>query len=321
MVSTTRSFVASVAVLASTALGQNYSATVIYSGSVSWENAVLRPNGQLLMVSLSEPYVYNLDPSADSPEAVVVATLPGVDSTQGIALVGDDKYAVSAGITGSNSLYTNETIFTIDMSTASSNGTVEPEFVLMEPSAENFNGLLSLDSDPNVVLLGDSLLGKVWRVDIASKTISSPIEDELMAVPVNTTFSPALGIDGLKLWTNTTSGQLYLYFTNVAALSLARVPINANATAATGPAELVDTFEDPDNWDDMAIAQSSGLIFGAMNPNYICMVEIATGAAEVVINDTAISEGPTAVVLKGDGHTGWAFARGGEVLELELPAY
>lgn len=162
MGSTLRSVIASVAVLASTALGQNYSATVIYSGSVSWENAVLRPNGQLLLVSLAEPYVYNLDPSADSPEAVVVATLPGVDSTQGIALVGDDKYAVSGGVAGSDSSYTNETIFTIDMSTALSNGTVVPELILTEPDAENFNGLLALDSDPNIVLLGDSLLGKVY---------------------------------------------------------------------------------------------------------------------------------------------------------------
>lgn len=142
-----------------------------------------------------------------------------------------------------------------------------------------------------------------------------------MVVPANTTFNPALGIDGLKLWTNTTSGQLYLYFTNVAQLSLARVPINANATSATGPAEVVDTFEDPDNWDDLAVAQSTGTIFGAMNPNYICKVDIATGAADIVINDTAISGGPTAVVLKGDGHTAWTFSRGGAVLELELPGY
>lgn len=151
-----------VAFLTSTALAQNYSATVIYSGSVSWENAVLRPNGQLLLVSLSEPYVYNLDPSASSPEAVVVATLPGVDSAQGIALIGDDKYAVSGGITGSDSSYTNETIFTVDFSTALSNGTVVPEYVVSAPDAENLNGLLALDSDPNVVLLGDSLLGKVY---------------------------------------------------------------------------------------------------------------------------------------------------------------
>lgn len=62
------------------------------------ENAVLRPNGQILMVPLSTNTVYNLDPSADSPEAVVVATLPGVDSVQGIASIGDDKYAVTAGV-------------------------------------------------------------------------------------------------------------------------------------------------------------------------------------------------------------------------------
>lgn len=62
------------------------------------ENAILRPNGQILMVPLSNNTVYNLDPSAASPEAVVVATLPGVDSVQGIASIADDKYAVTAGV-------------------------------------------------------------------------------------------------------------------------------------------------------------------------------------------------------------------------------
>ncbi|CAN8097113.1 unnamed protein product [Discula destructiva] len=307
------------AVLASTALGQNYTATEIYSGSVAWENAVLRPNGQLLLISLNEPYVYNLDPSAASPTPVVIATLPDVSGVQGIASIGGDKYAVSGGVSGANSEYTNETIFTIDFT--DSNGTVVPEFVLTETEAENFNGMLSLDSDLNVLLIGDSLLGRVWRVDLAAKTITSVIEDDLMAVPVNSTVQPQLGIDGLKLWSNTTSGQLYLYFTNVAALSLARVPITADATAATGPAELVATFENPDNWDDLAVAQSSGTVFGAMNPNYIAKVDIATGAVDIVIDDAAISGGPTAVVLKGDGHTGWTFSRGGAVFELELPAY
>lgn len=64
------------------------------------ENAVLRPNGQILMVPLYTNTVYNLDPSADSPEPVVVTTLPGVDSVQGITSIGDDKYAVTAGVRG-----------------------------------------------------------------------------------------------------------------------------------------------------------------------------------------------------------------------------
>lgn len=309
------------AILGGSTSGQEYSATEIYSGSISWENAVLRPNGQLLLVSLAEANVYGLDPNATDPALTIVATLPGVDSAQGIANIGGDKYAVSGGVTGSDSTYTNETIWTIDFSTALSNGTVEPEFVLTEPTAQNFNGLIALPSDDNILLLGDSILGLVWRIDIAAKTATEAFSDDLMAVPVNTTFQPALGIDGVKLWTNETDGQLWLYFTNVAALSLARLPISDDATTATGAAELVDTFEDPDNWDDLAVAQSSGLIFGAQNPNYITLVDIATGESSVVINDTAISGGPTAVVLKGDGKTGWTFARGGAVLELQLPAY
>lgn len=161
----------------------------------------------------------------------------------------------------------------------------------------------------------------MWRIDLSTSIVTSPFSDDLMAVPVNSTFQPALGVDGLKLWTNTTSGQLYLYFTNVAQVSLARLPINADATEAAGPAELVATFTGTDNWDDFAVAQSSNTIFGAMNPNYIAKVDIETGAVDIVIDDADIGGGATAVVLKGDGTTGWTFSRSGAVFELELPAY
>lgn len=142
---------AAAAVLASTALGQNYSATEIYSGSVAWENAVLRPNGQLLLISLGEPYVYNLDPSAAVPAAVVIATLPDVDSAQGIASIGDDVYAVSGGVTGANSAYSNETVFTVDLA-GSTDGSFVAQVAVAVPAAENLNGLLSLDSDENILL-------------------------------------------------------------------------------------------------------------------------------------------------------------------------
>lgn len=142
---------AAAAVLASTALGQNNSATAIYSGSVAWENAILRPNGQLLIVSLAEPYVYSFDPAAASPTPVVIATLPDVDAAQGIASIGDDVYAVSGGVTGDNSMYSNETIFTVDLA-GSTNGSFIADPAASLPTAKNLNGMLSLDSDTNILL-------------------------------------------------------------------------------------------------------------------------------------------------------------------------
>lgn len=307
--------------LLSEGIAAQYTYTQSYNGTVGWENAILRPNGDLLLVSLQQPYVYNLNVADAKPELTVVATLPNSTfRVQGIASIGTDKYAVSCGISGADTtVYVNESIYTIDMSTASANGTVEPEFILENDVAQNFNGMISLTSDDNIVMIGDSILGLVWRVDIAAKTMVAAIEDELMAVPVNTTYEPALGIDGLKQWTNTTDGQTYLYFTSVAGLSLARVSINANGTAATAAATIVEQFTGTDNWDDFGLAQDSGLIFGAQSPGYVNMVTIATGAQDVVINSTDIDS--SAIVLKGDGSTGYAIGRGGNIYTLVLPAY
>lgn len=191
--------------------------------------------------------------------------------------------------------------------------------VLTVAEAENFNGLVSLPSDPNVVLIADSLLGSIWRVDLAAKTAEQAITDDLMAA-ASSGYGPDLGIDGLKLYTDETTGQLYAYFTNVGQLLLARVPITANASAATGAAEIVANQTGSGNWDDMAIAQDAGLIFGAMNPSYVNMINITSGASSIVANVTT-DEGPTSVVLADDGSHGYVFTREGRIFEITLPNY
>lgn len=208
-----------------------------FSSTTDIENAVLRPNGQILMVPLTTNTIYNLDPSAATPSPVVVATLPGVDSVQGITSIGDDKYAVTAGVRGD--IYVNETVFTIDLTQASENGTVSPETILVVPEAENFNGLVSLPTDPNILLVADSVLGLIWRIDLKAKTAVEAVSDDLMALTTDSPTGVELGIDGLKLYTDKATNQLYIYFTNVSKLLLARVPILANGSAATGPSEYV----------------------------------------------------------------------------------
>lgn len=186
-------------------------------------------------------------------------------------------------------------------------------------AAENFNGLVSLPSDPNVLLIADSLLGSIWRVDLSAKTAVQAISDDLMAV-ASSGYGPALGIDGLKLYTDEATGQLYVYFTNVGQLLLARLPILANGSAATGAAEIVANQTGADNWDDMAIAQNSSLVFGAMNPSYVNLVNITSGASSIVANISS-TEGPTSVVLADDGSHGYVFTREGRVFEVTLPDY
>lgn len=216
-------------------------------------------------------------------------------------------------------LYLQETIFIIDLSTADANGTVTPETALTVADAENFNGLVSLPSDPNVLLIADSVLGAIWQVNLTASTAVQTISDDLMAA-ASSGYGPDLGIDGLKLYSDAATGQLYAYFTNVGQLLLARIPIAADGSAAAGAAEIVANQTGTDNWDDMAIAQDAGLVFGAMNPSYVNLINITSGASSIVANVSSDS-GPTSVVLADDGSRGYVFTREGRVFEVTLPDY
>ena len=88
-----------------------------------------------------------------------------------------------------------------------------------------------LASDPRVVLLADAAKGIIWRVDVASGEHSIAIKDDLF-LPTNPLIP--LGVDGIHILDNT------LYFTNLAANLLGKVPITAKGSAA-GPVQNITT--------------------------------------------------------------------------------
>lgn len=293
-----------------------------FTSYVDIENSVLRSNGDLLFTTLTGPQLYSLDPSADEPTAEVVDWLPGVTALTGIAEVGDDVFAVIGGVRGSFN-YTQETIFTVDFSGATAenpNATVVSTVATL-PDAVMLNGMVALPTDPHVLVIADSRVGCLWRVDIDTGAVAKAIESPLMLPTTNTT--TPIGIDGLKF---SADGRT-AYFTSVTQEFFARLPVYDNGTAlvATGDVEILTTFEGDDNWDDLALAQNDTVAYGAMNPGVVARVELDTGDMTVVVNDTTISGGPTSVVLKGDGVHAYVTTRGdsasgtsGQVYEVTL---
>lgn len=206
------------AILASSGSVLGQSATQIwnFTSYIDIENSILRSNGHLLFTTLTNPQLYTIDPNAAEPKAEVVAWLPGgVTALTGIVEVADDKFAVIGGLRGSYS-YTNETIFTVDFSVATEenpNATVISTVAKL-PDAVMLNGMAALPSDPSILVIADSRVGCLWRVDVETGSVAKAIESPYM-LPTDNATTP-IGIDGLKI----SADSSYAYFTNVVLDSL-----------------------------------------------------------------------------------------------------
>lgn len=200
-------------------LGQSVKQIWNFTTYIDIENSILRSNGHLLFTTLTNPQLYTIDPNADEPKAEVVAWMPGgVTALTGIAEVADDKFAVTGGIRGTFN-YTEETIFTVDFSVATEenpNATVI-ETVAKLPDAIMLNGMAALPSNPSILVLADSRVGCLWRVDVETGAVSKAVESYYME-PIDNSTTP-IGIDGLKI----SADSSYAYFTNVDLVILARV--------------------------------------------------------------------------------------------------
>lgn len=315
----TRAHLAALAALTSTALVQAQSARQLWNFTtyIDIENSILRSNGHILFTTLTNPQLYTLDPAASTPTAEVVDALPGVTALTGIAEVAPDVFAVIGGVRGSYN-YTSETIFTVDFTGTSANATVVKTVATL-PDAVMLNGMATLPSNPNVLVIADSRLGCLWRVDITTGAVAKSFSSTLM----NATAGAAqpIGIDGLKI----SDDGAYAYFSNVNREYLGRLPIYDNGTVlvATGDIEVVTEFPGTDDWDDFQL--NGTVAYGAQDPSYLSKVDLETGELEVVANITEISGGPTSVLLAGDG-VAYITTRGdqasgtsGQVFEVTLP--
>lgn len=281
---------------------------------VDIENSILRPNGNILFTTLTNPNLYTLDPSADEPEAQVVDYLPGVTALTGLAKVGDDVFAVAGGIRGSYN-YTDETIFTVNFTGAGPNTTVVTKVATL-PDAVMLNGMAALPSNPHILVVADSRLGCLWRVDIDTGAVAKAISNPLLNATAGATVP--IGVDGLKI----SPDGAYAYVTNVNRLFFGRIPIADNGTAlvATGDLEVVTTLEE--DWDDFIL--NGTVAYGAQNDYYVAAADLTTGALTYVVNDTSMAGGPTSLTLAADGHTAYVTTRGsspvsGQVIEVTLP--
>lgn len=289
-----------------------------FTSYVDIENTHLRPNGQVLMTTLTNASLFSLDPTSSSPTAELVASFAPSTALTGITSVGNDKFAVVGGVRGSY-MYTNETVYTCDFSTGS-----EPaiKVVATLPDAVMLNGMDSLPQNPSVVLIADSRVGAVWRVNTTDGNVAMAYQGDLLLPPENATVP--IGINGLKI------SNGYVYFTSTAKNLFARIAVTDDGVMH-GEVETVAILvpgEEEYDWDDFVIDASGEIAYMAQSPNAVGRVTISTGEMDVIagVGNGSISLiGPTSVTLAEDGLTAYVSTRGmqsigisGQLVEISL---
>jgi hypothetical protein len=198
------------------------------------ENIAVRSTGTLLTTRLDVPEVFEINPFTGHGAPLI--TIPGHNTTTGIAELRPDVFAIGAG---NYSLTTGAVPGTLGIWLVDLHISPEPTLVVTIAEAGLVNGLARLND--KTVLFSDSQKGKVYAVDVAKKSYSIKMEGEAFEPPPDAPLP--VGVNGLKILT--LNKKTYLYFTNSFRQQFSRVEIDHDANPV-GAVEVVAQgfFED-----------------------------------------------------------------------------
>lgn len=189
--------------------------TIYQFPTTTWiENLAVRSNGHILATLTNIPSVYEIVPSSSSYPATAspLYTFPNATSLSGIDEISPDIFSV---VVGNFSLSTflptpgSYSIWTIDFK--SNSGSPKVKKVTDIPEAELLNGMTRLPTREDMVLVGDSVKGVIWRVDVRSGEYSIAID--VPEFHANASAPLKLGVNGIRWWKG------FVYFVNVSASS------------------------------------------------------------------------------------------------------
>lgn len=274
-------------------------ATLVLSLSgLNFENSIIRPNGNLLLTTITNCSLLEVDPTATNPTAKVIHTF-GDYGVLGIDSIGDDKYAIAGGISSSGlSAWKNESIFTVDLSDEDS---PVVEVAAQIADGELLDGLVTVPTADNVVLVSDALQGVIYRTDLGTG------ESEI--VVQNDTLAGSPGVNGLKI-----NGG-YVYFTNTATNVYGRIPISDEGRQA-GDIEIVATDASSD---DFAIDSNGVAYLGTQSDPVV--LRIFPNGTKTEIASSSEMDRPCSLDLAADGVTGYVTTSTGQLFKFDVPAY
>ena len=265
------------------------------------ENLAARSNGHLLLTASNQPYLYDINPSASSITPTILPQFSNVGSVLGIAETSPDVFAVAAGNYSASRVPTfgSFAVWSVNMNTA------EPTVKLITtiPEAKGLNGAAALNGFTGTVLIADSILGAIWKVDVNTGAYSMAIQNSDLNPDPSVAEGQSLGINGLRMADDS------VYFTNSYQGTYGRIPINSDGSASGDAEILARTLSSSDLYDDFDL-NSAGTAYISIHPNAINEVTTA-GVSTNMTGDGSSFLQPTSA----------RFGRGSEVNTLYVGNY
>ncbi|KAB5515176.1 hypothetical protein GE09DRAFT_581082 [Coniochaeta sp. 2T2.1] len=282
--------------------------------SHTWlENIVARSTGDLLVTALiPTAAIYQIsDPTSDYSSISLIANFTTVNGLLGITETKPDVFVVVGGNFTSPGVQVNGTFsaWEVDLSGSSqhrhhhhhnSKHDVSPRLITALKPAAFLNGLGSLPQNPTAVLISDSALGVVWRLDTVTGKFNKALDFPEMKVAPGSPL--AIGVNGLRIKNDT------LYFTNSfeRAIYSVRVDGDGSVTPGGGVKKVVE-IKEAAFLDDIAIGED-GTIWACENVgNRLWSVTPSGTYATVLggVNETTVAGDTAAAFGRGnsDGKT------------------
>lgn len=196
------------------------------------ENFAFTTSGSLVITLIGPATAYLYNPITQTPP-VQLFTIPGYTALLGIVETSPDTFYIVAGnVTGGTSAAGSYSLFKFSLST--SNSDIVPTKVLDIPEGSFLNGLevLSHSTDSLILLVSDSTLGVVWKVDVTALTYEIFIDIPEMKVAVDAPIP--LGVNGIHIQDS------YLYFTSMTQELFCRIPLHRTSAGwAVGTVEVL----------------------------------------------------------------------------------
>lgn len=271
------------------------------------ENLFVLPDNRLLLSHFGGPGpdspLYVLDQT--SAQVSIVGSLPNSTAQTGIAALGGDRYAITAGIVGDNFEFINGSVNVFIISLANGSGTASILDAIPVGNTINMNGLVSLPStsgDRHILLSADSRGGRVLRVDTQARTSSVAFTDPLLGGDPSNEEAGSIaitGVNGLSL-----RGS-HIYFSNSAQGIVGLVRINGLGYKV-GEVKVLSRIQGnvtlENFFDDLAVDRK-GNAYVAWETSSLVKVAKVGGRQTVILGPGGINNGdvslryPTAVKL------------------------
>ena len=253
------------------------------------ENGAILPNGSIIVSSISEPSLFLLDPAKPKTVPILVHSFPDRTGLLGLAQPSPNTLAIVAGNISLDDLNDsrNWAVILLDLCDGQP-ASVRATYPF--PEARLLNGATTVPHRPDLLLIADSILGVVWRLNLRTGAV-----DRAVADPALTSVDPppadAINVNGVH------ARGCHLFFTNSNQRTLGRVAITPQGAAAGPPAEVVANLTAQEDVDDFALGRRGTVAFVATGPRNE-IVRVGRGGETSVVASGSMFHFPTSVLLQ-----------------------